>query len=96
MPENTKAGLNIGEPVSARDDDGDLLIYTLGGDDAASFRIDRKTGQLKTSAPLNYEARSSYEVVVTAADPFGAAASIVVAITVTDEDDSAVITVLDR
>ncbi len=96
VAENTKAGLNIGEPVSARDADGDLLIYTLGGDDATSFRIDRKTGQLKTNASLNYEARSSYEVVVTATDPFGAAASIVVAITVTDEDDPAVITVLDR
>ena len=46
-----------------------------------------------TSAPLNYEARSSYTVVVTATDPFGAAASIVVTITVTDEDDPAVITI---
>ena len=96
VPENTKAGQNIGAPVEAIDDDGDLLIYTLGGRDARSFRIDRKTGQLKTSASLNYEVRSSYTVVVTATDPFGAADSIVVTITVTDEDDPAVITVLDQ
>ena len=96
VAENTKAGQSIGTPVSAHDDDGDLLIYTLGGRDARSFRIDRKTGQLKTSASLNYEVRSSYTVVVTATDPFGAADSIVVTITVTDEDDPAVITVLDQ
>ena len=94
VAENTKAGRNIGDPVSARDDDGDLLIYTLGGEDAASFRISRNSGQLKTKATLNYEAKSSYTVVVTATDPFGAAARIQVIIIVTDEDDPAVIKVL--
>ena len=94
MPENTEAGRNIGSPVSAIDDDGDLLIYTLGGADAAFFRITRNDGQLKTRAPLNYEDRNEYTVVVTATDPFGAADSIVVTIEVTDEDDPPVITVL--
>ena len=95
VAENTGAGQNIGAPVSAYDDDGDLLIYTLGGEDARSFRIERKTGQLKTRAALNYEVNSSYTVVVTATDPFGAAASILVTISVTDVDDPPVITVLD-
>ncbi len=94
VPENTEAGRNIGSPVSAHDDDGDLLIYTLGGADAAFFRITRRDGQLRTRAPLNYEARNAYTVVVTATDPFGAADSIVVTINVTDEDDPPVITVL--
>ena len=92
-PENTKAGRNIGAPVSAQDEDDDLLVYTLSGADAASFGIGRNNGQLKTKAPLNYEARNSYTVVVTATDPFGAMDSIVVTINVTDEDDPAVITV---
>ena len=92
-PENTEAGRSIGAPVRAHDDDGDLLIYTLSGADAASFSIGRNNGQLKTKAPLNYEARNSYTVVVTATDPFGATDSIVVTINVTDEDDPAVITV---
>ena len=92
-PENTKAGRNIGAPVSAQDEDDDLLVYTLSGADAASFDIGRNNGQLKTKAPLNYEARNSYTVVVTATDPFGATGSIVVTINVTDEDDPAVITV---
>ena len=95
VAENTRAGRNIGLPVSAHDDDGDLLIYTLGGADAASFRISRNNGQLKTRAPLNYEARNSYTVVVTATDPSGAATNILVIINVTDEDDPAVIRVLD-
>ena len=92
-PENTEAGRSIGAPVRAHDDDGDLLIYTLSGADAPSFDIGRNNGQLKTKAPLNYEARNSYTVVVTATDPFGATDSIVVTINVTDEDDPAEITV---
>ena len=94
VPENTRSGRNIGAPVSAVDDDDDLLIYTLGGADAAFFRITRNTGQLKTRAALNYEFRNTYTVVVTATDPYGAADSIVATIEVTDEDDPPVITVL--
>ena len=96
VAENTKAGRSIGEAVSARDDDDDLLIYTLDGQDAASFDISRATGQLMTKAALDYEARDSYSVVVTVTDPFGATDSIVVTINVTDEDDPAVIRVLSR
>ena len=96
MAENTEAGQDIGAPVSAHDDDGDLLIYTLGGADARHFRIVRNSGQLRTRAPLNYEAKNTYKVVVTATDPLGAADSILVTINVTDEDDPAVIRVLSR
>ncbi len=90
---NTEAGRNIGDPVRAHDDDDDLLIYTLSGPDAEFFRIGRNNGQLKTDAALNYESRSSYTVVVTATDPFGAMDSIEVTINVTDVDDPPVITV---
>ena len=93
VAENTEEGRSIGAPVSAIDDDGDLLIYTLTGPDAEFFRIGRNDGQLETEAPLNFEARSSYSVVVTAIDPFGAMDSIQVTIIVTDEDDPAEITV---
>ncbi len=93
VPENTDARQNIGAPVSANDADGDLLIYTLSGADARHFRIVRNSGQLRTRAPLNYEDRNIYTVVVTATDPLGASDSIVVTINVTDEDDPAEITV---
>ena len=93
VPENTEAGQSIGPPVSAQDEDDDLLIYTLSGPDAEFFRIGRRDGQLKTETPLNFEARSSYTVVVSATDPFGATDSIEVTINITDEDDPAQITV---
>ena len=95
VAENTKSGQNIGAPVSAQDDDGDLLIYTLSGADAAHFSLSRNDGQLKTKGALDYEARDSYTVVVTATDPSGAADSITVTINVTDVDDPPVITILD-
>ena len=91
---NTKAGREIGAKVEAQDDDDDLLIYTLSGPDAEFFQIGRNDGQLKTEAPLNYEDRSAYTVVVTATDPFGATDSIQVTINVTDVDDPPVITVI--
>ena len=89
VAENTKAGRYFGTPVGATDADGDLLIYTLGGADAASFDISRNSGQLKTRAALNYEARNTYAVVVTAADPWGAADSIAVTVKVIDVNDPA-------
>ena len=92
VAENTEAGQDIGTPVSAHDEDGDLLVYTLGGADAASFGIARNNGQLKTRAALDHESRSSYTVEVTATDPSGAAAGIPVTINIVDEDEPARIT----
>ena len=86
VAENTAAGTAIGDPVTATDADGETLSYTLGGDDAGSFTIDGDSGQIMTSADLDYETKSEYMVTVTAAD--GTAtddASIAVTITVTDE-----------
>ncbi len=66
VAENTAAGMAIGDPVAATDEDGDALTYTLWGDDAGSFGIDPATGQLMTSAALDYETQMSYTVTVTA------------------------------
>ena len=49
--QGTRAGQSIGDPVSAVDADGDLLIYSLSGEDESSFRIERNTGQLETRVP---------------------------------------------
>ena len=69
VAENTPAGTNIGNPVTATDDDqDDTLTYSLSGLHAASFSIDEGTGQLMTSAALDYEVRSSYIVTVMASD----------------------------
>ena len=92
VAENTESGQSIGPPVIAFDEDGELLIYTIGGEDAELFGISRNDAQLKTKAPLNYEARRSYAVVVIATDPSGASVGIEVTINVTDVDDPARIT----
>ena len=88
VPENTEAGENIGDPVTAADPDtGDTPAYTLGGTDANFFDIDTSTGQLQTHAALDYETKSSYTVTVTASD--GAlTATVDVTVTVTNVDEA--------
>ena len=86
VAENTAAGMDIGAPVEATDvDSGDTLTYTLGGADAASFAIDSETGQLMTSAALDYETMMEYMVTVTATDSEGETDMIYVTIMVTNE-----------
>ena len=90
VAENTPAGHHIGAPVQATDpDSGDTLSYSLeDADDAAAFDIDETTGQLLTSAALDYETQASYSVTVVAEDSRGASATIEVTISVTDEDEN--------
>ena len=99
VEENTAAGTNIGDPVIATDDPNDRLTYRLGGTDVGMFRIVASTGQLQTRMPLDFESKTSYAVMVTAADPSDATSSIRVNITVTNineppvaVDDTAVAT----
>ena len=87
VKENTDAGVNIGSPVSATDDDEDTLTYTLGGTDATAFSIVSTTGQLKTSAPLDFETKNAYTVTITVSDG-SRTDSITVAITIIDIDES--------
>ena len=85
VAENTAAGEDIGALVEATDADADdTLTYTLGGADAASFAIDSSTGQLMTSAALDFETEASYTVEVTATDNAGDNDTITVTISVTD------------
>ena len=88
IPENTPAGRNIGGPVSATDEDEDVLTYSLSGADAASFGIVSTTGQLRTRAPLDYEQKNTYSVAVIVSDGNGGTDSIGVAINVTDVDET--------
>ena len=96
IAENTASGQNIGSAVSATDVDANTtLTYTLGGDDAASFSIVGTSGQLQTSAALDYETKNAYSVTVTAADGTGEGSlstSIPVTINLTDANDAPVFT----
>ena len=84
VSEDAAAGANIGSPVTATDtDQGDTLTYALGGADAASFTIAAASGQMRTSATLDYDTKASYTVTVTANDTARASDSITVTINVT-------------
>ena len=79
---------DVGDPVTATDDDNDARTYTLSGPDAASFTIHPATGQIRTNnILLDYETKNMYSVVVTATDRSGLMDTINVTIEVTDEDE---------
>ena len=84
IAENTAANTNIGAPVAAIDPNGDTLTYSLEGTNAASFGIVGSTGQLRTSAALDFETKSTYSVEVRATDLGGLSDTIDVTINVTD------------
>ena len=67
VAENTVAGQPVGEPVTATDDDGDTLTYSLDNQDGAKFEID-SSGQIKVKDPLDYEHTQSYSVTVSVTD----------------------------
>ena len=100
IAENTPAGAAIGDPVTARDRDRDTLIYFLRGDDDELFEIDPDTGQLLTKAPLDYETRAEYSVIVSVTDGKNSSGrpsesrddSITVTISVEDMDEPGVVT----
>ena len=85
VAENTEG--KVGEPVVA--DDSDLLMYSV--DDTDNFKVDND-GQISTAVELDYETQSEYMVTLTATDPSGASDTIMVRITVTNENDDAMIT----
>ena len=88
VPENTASGKHIGAPVAATDPDEDTLRYSLGGTDATSFRVGKKTGQLRTRTPLDYETKNRYVVTITVSDGNGGTDTIDVTIDVTDVDEN--------
>ena len=87
VTENTAARQNIGRTISATDPNGDTLRYNLSGTEAAPFRIDGTTGQLRTWAALDYETKRTYTVTVTVSDG-SLTDTITVTINVTDVDDT--------
>ena len=83
---------NVGGPLTATDPDPNMepLIYTLSGAYAGSFRVRQDNGQIEVGAgaKLDYETKDTMMVTLTAEDSFGASASIMVTITVTDMDEA--------
>ena len=70
--ENTPAGENIGDPVTATDPEYNTVTYSLDDNDGASFGIEATTGQIKTKDCLRpWIPRTTYTVTVTASDDKG-------------------------
>ena len=86
---------NIGElgTFAATDGDGDVITYSLKGDDAALFEISDKGVLTFVTAP-DYETlsdkvkESGYKVTITATDKAGAKAEHALTITVRDDNDA--------
>ncbi len=80
------AAVEIGDPITATDPNGDPLHYSLEGTDQEAFTISAGTGQLRTKAGRRYdhEAQASYTVTVRADDGQGGTATVDVRLDVTD------------
>ena len=96
VEENLIGLVDIGEPVTATDPDTDPLTYTISGTHAALFTIDSQTGQLRTSAPFNYEGRRSYTLRVTASDPNLTSDSVTLTVIVINVDEQGAVTLPTR
>ena len=88
VSEDTLPGTNIGDPVSATDDDDDTLVYSLEGSNADDFDIEPFTGQLITKSKLDYEKQpNTYVVDVKATDPSDESAMRQVVVMVLNVDE---------
>ena len=107
VAEDAGSGSDIGDPVEAYDDDGDVLTYEFKTDGAEAdedhdkFVIDRRTGQIEvgqgTDLDFDQDPRPTFTVTVLAADPSypgdpDSRDSVKVTIIVTNVPESPVIT----
>ena len=91
VTENAQPGQDIGAPLEATDPEGASLTYSLAGESASLFTLDQATGQLATNVVLDYEARVSHELFVTASDGTKST-TIAVTIQVTNLEEAGLLT----
>ena len=91
IPENTASGEDIGDLLTATDNQGRSITYSLAGPDARSFAVNSSSGQLRTRASLDYEKRNSYTVWVRASNG-RLAAHAIVTIEVTNVEEAGTLT----
>ena len=87
LEENSGSGALVGT-VEATDPDGEALTYALGGTDAESFTLDQAAA-LRSAGDFDRETKDSYEVTITATDPYGLSDTVTVTVEVSDRDEPA-------
>ena len=98
--EENKSNTDVGEPVAATDQDENTLTYELTGGATSTFTINSSTGQLTTVGALDSDAQDTYSVTVSVRDnkddqgtsDTAEDDSITVSITVTDVNETPVVT----
>ena len=101
VAENSASGTNVGFTLTAAQGDSDPLTYSLSGTDAGSFSVVSTSGQIQTSAALDFETKSGYSVTLNVRDNKDAAGgtdnvvddSVPVTINVTNVDEAGTVTV---
>ncbi len=97
---NAQENQTVAYEAAATDADGDTLVYSLSGTDAALFTIDANTGEVSFMAAPDFEVPGDdggdnvYDIIVTASDGTNSR-NHNVAITVTDEYDLIPLSSLD-
>jgi VCBS repeat-containing protein len=95
VDENLPAGTVVGT-ISASDADGDILTYVLVDDAGGRFALDPSTGQLTTTAALDFEAQAAWTIVARATDPDGASVERSIEIQVGDVNEAPADLVIDH
>ena len=95
IPEDAAAKTNVGSAIQAEDPDvGDEITYELSGSDMFRLTTTSRSAQIVLArAGLDYERGTrSYNLVVTASDGYGGAATLEVIVNVTDVNEPPVAT----
>ena len=71
VAQNAMAGDAVGDPVSATHPDDLEITYALSGTNAASFRVDAETGQVRVKEGVSLTPGDTYTVNLTATDSPG-------------------------
>ena len=86
--ENSPAGTAVGTAVGT-DPEGNTVTYAItGGNGAQFFTIDQLTGEIQTTAPIDFESSPAMTLVLSATDASGATTSQTVTISIADVNEA--------
>ena len=95
VAENAATSTVVYTPVVTDSDAGDTKTFSLSGPDASSFNINATTGEVTLKSSANYEAKSSYQFIVTVTDAGGKTDTQGVTLSVTNVAENYTGTIVD-